>query len=156
MIPLIETGGTWRDIGHDIGKAARDQIQVAAASARAELGGVELAEVVQNIGPYLRATEEAAPDIAAELRGMATGSGVPFETLFVLNAAAELTQALGRMACSVVAVAGSGAADGHVLLAHNEDATAGWGDLAYVVKVAPSNAPPTSPSPTPGSCCTRA
>jgi isopenicillin-N N-acyltransferase-like protein len=141
MIPLIETGGSWDEIGHDIGKAARDQIQQAASSARAELGGVELAEVVQNIGPYLRVTEEVAPDIVAELRGMAQGSGVPFETLFVLNAAAELTQSLGRMQCSVVAVAGAGTADGHVLLAHNEDATAGWGDLAYVVKVTPDDAP---------------
>jgi isopenicillin-N N-acyltransferase-like protein len=141
MIPLIETGGSWYDIGHDIGTATRDQLQEAAASARAELGGVELAVVVQNIGPYLRATEEIAPDIVAELRGMAAGSGVPFETLFVLNAAAELTQALGRMACSVVAVAGRGTADGHVLLAHNEDATAGWGDLTYIVKVAPADAP---------------
>ena len=141
MIPLIETGGPWHDIGHDIGAAARDQIQQAAASARAELGGVELNDVVKNIGPYLRATDDVSPDIVAELRGMAAGSGVPFETLFVLNAAAELTQAFGRMQCSVVAVAGAGAADGHVLLAHNEDATAGWGELTYVVKVIPNDAP---------------
>ncbi|MFT4038042.1 MAG: C45 family autoproteolytic acyltransferase/hydrolase [Thermomicrobiales bacterium] len=141
MIPLIETGGSWSDIGHDIGAGAREQIQAAAASARAELGGVDLADVAPNIGPYLRATEDVAPDIIAELRGMAAGSGVPFETLFVLNAGAELTQSLGRMECSVVAVSGSGTADNHVLLAHNEDATAGWGDLAYVVKVAPDHAP---------------
>lgn len=141
MIPLVETGGSWFDIGHDIGAACREQLQTAAASARAELGGVELAAVVHTIGPYLRATQEAAPDIVTELRGMAAGSGVPFETLFVLNAAAELTQALGRLECSVVAVAGAGTTDGHILLAHNEDATAGWGDLAYVVKVEPTAAP---------------
>ena len=141
MIPLIETGGSWRDIGYDVGRAVRDQIQFAAASTRAELGGIDPAAVRANIGPYLRLTEEAAPDAIAELRGMAEGAGVEFETLFVLNAAAELIQSLGRVECTVVGIAGAGTADGHVLLAHNEDATAGWGDLVYVLKAEPAAAP---------------
>lgn len=141
LIPLVETGGAWRDIGYDVGRAVRDQLQVAATSTRAELGGVDPELVLGNIGPYLRITEEAAPDVIAELHGMAEGSGVPFETLFVLNAAAELTQAIGRYGCTVVGIAGAGTADGHVLLAHNEDATAGWGDLAYVIKASPDDAP---------------
>jgi isopenicillin-N N-acyltransferase-like protein len=141
MIPLIETGGSWRDIGVDVGRAAREQLQQAAASTRAELGGVDPADVIGNIGPYVRATEEVAPDIIAELRGMAEGSGVPFETLFVLNAAAELLQSIGRFECSVVAISGAGTRHGHVLLAHNEDATAGWGDLTYLIKATPADAP---------------
>src|SRR3954454_6438527 len=72
---------------------------------------------------------------------MAEGSGVPFETLFVLNAGAELTQSLGRFECTVVGIAATGTADGHVLLAHNEDAAAGWGDLTYVIKAQPDEAP---------------
>ena len=141
MIPLIETGGSWRDIGFDIGRGARDQIRAAADSARAELGGVELSAVMGNIAPYLRITEEAAPDIVAELQGMAEGSGVPFETLFALNAGAELMQSVGRYECTVVGIAAAGTRDGHVLLAHNEDATAGWGDLTYVIKAEPDDAP---------------
>jgi isopenicillin-N N-acyltransferase-like protein len=141
VIPLVETGGSWRDIGFDVGREFRDQLEVAAASIRAELGGIELADVVGNIGPYLRATEDAAPDIVAELRGMAEGSGIPFETLFVLNAGAELMQAVGRYECTAVGITGAGTRNGHVLLAHNEDATAGWGDLAYLVKAAPDDAP---------------
>ena len=141
MIPLIETGGPWRDIGYDVGSGLRDQLQTAAASTRAELGGIDPAAVQENIGPYLRITEEAAPDLIAELRGMAEGAGVEFETLFVLNAAAELVQALGRFECTVIGLTGAGTTDGHVLLAHNEDATAGWGDLTYVIKAAPSVGP---------------
>lgn len=141
MIPMIETGGDWYDIGHDVGRAVRDQLQTAAASTRAELGGIAEADVAGNIGPYLRITEEVAPDIIAELRGMAAGSGVPFQTLFVLNAAAELVQSVGRIECSVVGIAAAGTANGHMLLAHNEDATAGWGDLAYVIKAEPREAP---------------
>jgi isopenicillin-N N-acyltransferase like protein len=141
VISLIETGGSWRDIGFDVGKIAREQIQFAAASTRAELGGIDPAAVIGNIGPYLRITEDVAPDIIAELRGMAEGSGVPFETLFVLNAAAELAQSIGRFECTVVGISGAGTTDGHVLLAHNEDATAGWGDLTYVIKAKPDGAP---------------
>jgi isopenicillin-N N-acyltransferase-like protein len=141
VIPLIETGGEWRDIGIDVGRAARDQLQVAAASTRSELGGIDPAEVLGSIGPYLRITEEVAPDVVAELHGMAEGSGVPFETLFVLNAAAELMQSVGRFACTVAGISGAGTRDGHVLLAHNEDASAGWADLTYVIKAAPDNAP---------------
>src|SRR3954464_3428141 len=72
---------------------------------------------------------------------MAEGSGVSFETLFVLNAGAELTQALGRIECTVAGVTAAGTVDGHVLLAHNEDATAGWGDLTYVIKAEPDETP---------------
>lgn len=142
MIPLIETGGAWRDIGYDVGLSVRDQIQTAATSTRAELGGIEPVDVIGSIAPYLRFTEEVAPDVIAELQGMAEGSSVPFETLFVLNASAELVQSLGRFECTVVGITAAGTADGHVLLAHNEDATAGWGDLTYVIKAQPEDAPP--------------
>jgi isopenicillin-N N-acyltransferase-like protein len=141
VIPLIETGGAWSDIGFDVGRGARDQIQTAAGSIRAELGGIDPAAVLGKIGPYLRITEEAAPEIVAELRGMAEGANVPFETLFVLNAAAELTQSMGRFGCTVVGIAGAGTEDGHVLLAHNEDATAGWADLTYAITAEPEGAP---------------
>jgi isopenicillin-N N-acyltransferase like protein len=89
----------------------------------------------------LRITEEVAPDVIAELRGMAEGSGVPFETLFVLNAGAELLRSIGRLECTVVGITAAGTSDSHVLLAHNEDATAGWADLTYVVKAEPDGAP---------------
>jgi isopenicillin-N N-acyltransferase-like protein len=141
VIPLIETGGSPREIGVDVGREAREQIQTACAHTRAELGGVDPAEVAANIGPYLAATEAAAPWVVEEMRGMAEGAGVAFESLFVLNAAAELLQSIGRFECTVCGITKAGSADGHVLLAHNEDATAGWGDLAYVVKAEPDGAP---------------
>lgn len=141
MIPLVETGGCWREIGFDIGRAMRDQLHAAAASTRAELGGFEEAAVLGNIGPYLRITEDVDPGIIEELRGMAEGSGVPFATLFVLNAGAELKQSVGRIECTVAGISGAGTADGHVLLAHNEDATAGWADLTYTIRAEPNDAP---------------
>ncbi|HEU0113741.1 MAG TPA: hypothetical protein VFQ80_03655, partial [Thermomicrobiales bacterium] len=104
MIPLIQTGGSAYAIGHDVGRAMRERLEVAAASARAELGGLDPDVAARAIGPYLAATERAAPAIVAELRGMADGSGVAFATLFVLNAGAELAQAAGLEACTVAGV----------------------------------------------------
>lgn len=141
MIPLIETGGSWREIGHDVGRAMREPLQAVAASGRDELGPAADGDLAAAIAPYLAATETAAPDIVAELRGMADGSGVPFATLFALNSGAELNQAIGNFECTVVGITGSGTADGHVLLAHNEDTTADWGDYAYVVHAEPAGAP---------------
>ena len=141
MIPLIETGGSPREIGVDVGRGAREQIRAACAHSRAELGGVDPAAVLANIGPYVEATEAVAPWVLAEMRGMAEGAGVAFESLFVLNAAAELMQSVGVFECTVCGVSEAGTTDGHVLLAHNEDATAGWGDFAYVVRVEPDGAP---------------
>ncbi len=141
MIPLIETGGSWREIGHDVGRATREQLRAVAQSSRAELGPAADVDLAAAIAPYVAATEASAPDIVAELHGMADGSGVPFEMLFALNAGAELNQAIGNYECTVVGITPAGTADGHVLLAHNEDTTAGWGDYAYVVRAEQADAP---------------
>jgi isopenicillin-N N-acyltransferase-like protein len=140
-IPLIRTGGTPREMGVDIGRAAREQIQAAAAQAEDELGGTDPALVLGNLGPFLAATETAAPWLVEELRGMAEGSGVPLETLFLLNAGEELMQSIGKFGCTVCGVSGAGTADGHVLLAHNEDNTAGWAEFTYVIHAEPDDAP---------------
>lgn len=143
MIPLIETGGSAYDIGCDIGRAVGEQISAAAASTRADIARAADPRVMETVHAYLSATEAAVPDLIAELRGMAEGAGVTLVELFVMNAAAELNQATGffEESCTVVGITQAGTKEGNVLLAHNEDATAGWGDYAYVVKAEPAGAP---------------
>jgi isopenicillin-N N-acyltransferase-like protein len=142
MIPLIETGGTAYEIGYDIGRAAKEQIQAAAASTRADFARAGDNRVTDRIAAYVAATEAAAPEVVEEMRGMADGSGVSFAEIFVLNASAELHQEAGRFQeCTVAGITPAGTAGGHVLVAHNEDATAGWGDLAYLIRAEPNDAP---------------
>jgi isopenicillin-N N-acyltransferase-like protein len=142
MIPLIETGGTPYATGLDVGRAARDQIQTAAASTRADFARSHDERVVDRIGAYLDATERLAPEIVDELRGMSDGSGIPFAELFVMNATAELNQEVGRFEeCTVAGITQAGTADGSVFIAHNEDATAGWADLTYLIRAEPDDAP---------------
>src|SRR5262249_20334328 len=123
MIRLIETGGSPYAIGLDVGRAARGQIQTAAASTRADFARSHADRVVDGIGAYLDATARVAPEIVDELRGMADGSGVPFAELFVMNATAELNQEVGRFEeCTVAGITQAGTTDGSVFLAQNEDA----------------------------------
>ncbi len=135
MIPLIETGGTAYEIGFDVGRAAREQIHAAAASARADFARVNDHRVTERISAYVAATEAAAPEVIDEMRGLAA-------EIFVMNASAELHQEAGRFQeCTVAGVTPAGTANGHVLVAHNEDAAAGWGDLTYLIRAEPKDAP---------------
>jgi len=95
MIPLIETGGTPYEIGRDVGRAAGQQIDAAAASTRADLARATDPRVMAKIDAYMNATSAAVPELVDELRGMADGSEVPLIQLFVMNAAAELYQERG-------------------------------------------------------------
>jgi isopenicillin-N N-acyltransferase-like protein len=82
---------------------------------------------------------------------MAAGSGVPFETLFSMNALQETRFLAGRDAaapnpdeedgCTSVGVSGEVTADGHVLLGHNEDAGTIRNAFPYVVKARPAGKP---------------
>jgi isopenicillin-N N-acyltransferase-like protein len=143
MIPLIETGGTPFEIGYDVGAAMKEQITAAASSTRADLARATDPRVMERIQAYVSTSEEAAPSLHEELRGMAEGSGVSVLEFFVMNAAAELYQETGffEESCTVAGVTPAGAADGHVLIAHNEDATAGWADYTYLVRAQPTSGP---------------
>jgi isopenicillin-N N-acyltransferase-like protein len=143
MIPLVETGGTPYEIGLDVGRAMADRIWAAVQTTRADIARVSNPGVIATIESYLTASQLAVPDLIEELRGTADGAGVSLIELFVMNAAAELNQATGHFeeSCTVVGITQSGTSNGHVLLAHNEDATAGWGDYAYLVKVEPIDGP---------------
>lgn len=105
------------------------------------LGGGSLDEAIAEMGPYLTSTEATAPDIIDDLRGMVDGAGVAFETLFVLDAAEELNQAAGRFACTAAGITPADTADEHVVLAHNEDSTAGRQGYLYLIRADPTDAP---------------
>jgi isopenicillin-N N-acyltransferase-like protein len=143
MIPLIETGGTPFDIGLDVGEQAKEVINAAAASTRADLARTHDPRVMDTIQDYLNATAAYAPELVEEMSGMAEGSGATVIEIFVMNAAAELHQATGLFeeSCTVVGITQAGTKQGNVLLAHNEDASAGWGDFAYLVRAQPLSGP---------------
>ncbi|MCC6943422.1 MAG: hypothetical protein IT335_02530 [Thermomicrobiales bacterium] len=142
MIDLIETGGTPFDIGHDVGSAQREVIRQALSDTHALFAEAGDPAAFDRTGPFAEAIERHAPPVAAEMRGMAAGSGLTYEEIVFINATAELDLDAGRhTACTVAGISGHGTADGHVLVAHNEDETAALDKTTYLVKAEPDGAP---------------
>jgi isopenicillin-N N-acyltransferase-like protein len=152
-LPVIDVAGSHREIGRGIGEALRDGLRAVAEAHRAgverAIGWERALAIARGLIP---ATAAALPRCVDELRGMAEGSGVPFETLFSMNALQETRFLAGRdgasptpdeedEGCTSLAVSGQATADGHVLLAHNEDAGTIRHALPYVVRARPDGRP---------------
>ena len=147
--PLIEISGSHREMGRQLGEAAREQIQHSVANARilldAAYDALELSWEGAQIQArkYLPFAEERYPQYVDEIRGIAEGANVPFDELVVLNVMeAVTTDALHLTRCTSMAVSDERTADGHILAAHNED----WvpedeGDV-LVISAKPDKEPP--------------
>ncbi len=135
----VRARGSYREIGRQVGEAARPQIEASIAffaeNFAAMSGGLSYAEAQRQASAYLRYARAWTPDQLEELQGMAEGAGVPLSALLVPNCAEELTAseptvgeqplpdepppAGGRLApgCTAVAVVAAGR---HVV-GHNMD-----------------------------------
>ena len=147
--PLIEVSGTHREIGRQIGEAARQQVQHSIANARilidAAYNTLELSWQGAQIQSrkYLPFAEERYPQYVDEMRGIAEGANVDFDDIVVLNAMeAVTTDALHLTRCTSMAVNEERTADGHVLAAHNEDWVPEDEDDVFVISAKPDKEPP--------------
>ena len=147
--PLIEVSGTHREMGQQIGEAARLQVQNSVANARilidAAYNSLELTWDGAKIQSrkYLPFAEERYPQYVDEMRGIAEGAGVPFDDIMVLNAMEAVTMdALHLTRCTSMAVSDERTADGHVLAAHNEDWIPEDESDVLVISARPDKEPP--------------
>jgi isopenicillin-N N-acyltransferase-like protein len=83
-IPVIEARGTPYQVGFQIGVAARDSMRTMHAETRAEYGDKWQALLQQSI-PFVEATRQHLPRVMEEMRGVAEGSGIPFDDLFLMS-----------------------------------------------------------------------
>lgn len=151
-LPVIDVAGTHLEIGQAIGETLRDGLQAVAEAHRAGVeatnGWQRAMDIAVDLIPH---AERALPHCVAELRGTASGSGVPFETLFSMNALQETRFLAGRDAasenpaedeeCTSLAASGEATRHGGVLLAHNEDAGTIRRALPYAVRARPHGKP---------------
>jgi len=147
--PLIEVSGTNREMGQQIGEARREQVQHSVENAHVLIdqsyNTLELTWDGANIQArkYLPFAEERYPKYVDELRGIAEGAGVSFDDLMVVNAMEAVTMdALHLTRCTSFAVNEQRTADGHVLLAHNEDWIPEDENDVYVISAKPNDEPP--------------
>ncbi|HCE18106.1 MAG TPA: hypothetical protein DEQ80_09625 [Anaerolinea thermolimosa] len=148
-IPLIEIYGSHYQMGCQFGEACRDQIRHSVENAR------ELVQdaydtlqlnwegaIIQS-RKYIPFAEERYPEYVAEMRGIADGAGVSFDEVAVVNAMEAVTMdALHLTKCTSMAVAPERSANGHVLVAHNEDWLPEDENDLVIIRARPEDAPP--------------
>jgi isopenicillin-N N-acyltransferase-like protein len=147
--PLVRVSGTHREMGRQIGEACRKQVQhgvengrnlVADAYQQLELtwAGAQI-----QARKYLPFAQERYLQYVDEMMGIAEGADVIFEDLVVINAMEAVTMdALHLTRCTSMAVNDERTADGHVLLAHNEDWVPEDEDDVFIILANPKHDPP--------------
>jgi len=126
--PLIKISGSHREMGRQIGQTCAAQVRHSIDNARALLDKtyekLELTWAGAQIQArkYIPFAQERYPQYLEELIGIAEGADVSFDDIAVINALEAVTvDALHLTKCTSLAVNEDHTADGHVLIAHNED-----------------------------------
>ena len=148
-IPLIDLNGSHYQMGCQYGEACRDQVRHSVENARALLDDafetLQLtweAALIQS-RKYIPFAEERFPQYVEELHGIASGAGVEFDHVAMVNAMeAVTTDALHLTKCTSLAVAQERSANGHVLVAHNEDWLPEDEPDLVIVRAHPDDEPP--------------
>jgi len=146
-IPLIEVSGSPAQRGQQHGEAARAEIARSLAyygEAFARSTGLTWSEVLVRARAWRPLIEQAAPDLMAELDGIAAGAGVEADAILALNARGEIVRnhdsAVTAMAeptdgCSSFALLPEATGDGHVYVGQNWDWRVGTEDTTVLVRV---------------------
>lgn len=148
-MPLVRVRGSHREIGRQIGEACAEQVRHSVENARSLVEqtyqSLELTweGAIIQARKYMPFTQERYPQYVDELVGIAEGAGVSYDELAVVNAMEGVTMdALHLAKCTSLAVNGDRTADGHVLVAHNEDWLPDDEPDVYLVHASPDDEPP--------------
>jgi len=148
-VPIARVSGSHRDMGRQIGSIFSIQLQRSIQNARTLITGAyrdlqltwEGAQIQAR--KYLPFAQEHYPQYVDEIIGMAEGANVSFDDLIVVNAMEAVTMdALHLTKCTTIAVNDDRTADGHVLIAHNEDWLPEDEQDVYLVHATPDDEPP--------------
>lgn len=144
-LPIIEVKGKPRERGRQQGEGVRSQILRSLALYREIVPkAIDMTweEGLREARKFLPYGEETFPDFVEEIRGIAEGANVSFEEVWTLNCYEGLSESWQQVwGCTSVAVRDDYTADGHVLLAHNEDWNIADRDNVYLVRAKPDDGP---------------
>lgn len=139
----IEVSGSNFDMGYAVGSVFRNDI-LRMLEIRKEwfthLKQIAHDQNNQLYNQFLEKATEAYPQYVNELKGMAEGSGIPFEDLFILNCQSELSaiakQTEGEHdACSSIYTIN----EDEMIFMHNEDGHRANSEFMFVVKAFPES-----------------
>ncbi|MGA7192063.1 MAG: C45 family peptidase [Anaerolineales bacterium] len=144
--PLIRISGTHREMGRQIGEACRKQVKHSIKSGRNLLSEayneLELTWEGARIKArkYMLFAQKYYPQYVEELAGIAEGANVSVDDVSVVNVMEALTDdALQLTRCTSFAISDDCTANGHVLLAHNEDWVPEDEDDVFIIHATPKN-----------------
>ncbi len=147
-MPLYEVHGSHYQIGCQIGEAARSQVRHSLDTARNLLAEAfeelhlswEMARIL--VLEHIASARAYYPQYVEEMQGIADGSRHSFEDIAVLNMLDTLMEYPPQfMHCTSLAVSPERSANGHVLVAHNEDWIPEDEQDFYLVRARPSDEP---------------
>src|SRR4030042_485634 len=148
-ISLIKIKGSHREIGRQIGEAYREQIQHHLQNTRelikSTYGTLELDWPGARMQgrKYIPFAQERYPQYVEEMVGISEGADVEFDDVGVVNALEAVTiDALHLSKCTSMALSETNTADGHVLVAHNEDWIPDDEPDVYLIHAEPDDEPP--------------
>lgn len=148
-LPLLRASGSHRAIGQQIGEAFSAQVRHSIANARRLLEDaydqlqLDWAGAQIQSRKYLPFAEERYPQYVEEMQGIAEGANVPFDEIVVVNVMEAVTMdALHLTKCTTIAVNQDRTANGHVLVAHNEDWVPDDEPDVYILHAHPDDEPP--------------
>lgn len=147
----VEVQGTPRQMGRIHGSEARDLVQKTISLYRTRFeteSGLPWDEVLKLAPSIGAAIAEYDPDSLEEMRGIAEGSGHPFEAIVAINSRSEILalgqrrEALhGEQECTSAACLPEITGDGHTLLGRNWDQDLRCLEVALVLKLTPQGYP---------------
>lgn len=146
-LPLITVSGSHHEIGQQIGEGMRHAIQGMLATYRENFihayDEVKFTweQAILQAHKYGAFAEEYLPQYVDELRGMAEGANVTYDDLMVLNCTEAILSDALHLGCTSFAVNSSRSANGHVLVAHNEDWLPDDEPHTYLIHATPDDAP---------------
>nr|MBN1228366.1 hypothetical protein [Anaerolineae bacterium] len=144
---IIRVHGTHRQMGCQIGEGAAQEIhrmlRVYRASFEVAYDELQLTwdEAMLQSEKYYPFAKEHTPQYVEELEGMAEAAEAPFDELMLMNCMEAITSDALHLGCTSLAVSGEHTADGHVLVAHNEDWLPEDEENVYLVHATPDKEP---------------
>ncbi|OGO12024.1 MAG: hypothetical protein A2Y53_02900 [Chloroflexi bacterium RBG_16_47_49] len=148
-ISIIKVKGTHREIGRQIGEAYRENIQHHLENTRELItctyGTLELDWPGARMQgrKYIPFAQERFPQYVEEMFGLSEGANVDFDDVGVVNALEAVTiDALHLSKCTSMALSETNTADGHVLIAHNEDWIPEDEPDVFLIHAEPDDEPP--------------
>ncbi|MEU8109123.1 C45 family peptidase [Nonomuraea muscovyensis] len=148
-LPLVEISGAPRERGRQYGEQARELVHRALAYYAEAFGhssGLTWEQVTRRAMRWVEPSRAFAPELVAEMEGVAEGAGVGFLDVVALNARGEILYdttfaSIEPDGCTSFALLEEASGDGHVYAGQNWDWRSGVADTVMVLRVVQPGAP---------------